>query len=236
MAQGQSKGYRSAVTKIDRQRKYSLPEAVTLARGTARAKFDETVELAVRIGVDPRKADQNVRGTVVLPHGTGKAVRVVVFAKGDKAREAEAAGAEVVGAEELVKRISEEGWVEFDKAVATPDMMGMVGRLGKVLGPRGLMPNPKVGTVTLDVGKAVQELKGGRVEYRVDRAGNVHVPVGKVSFSDQQLLDNANTLLESVIRAKPAAAKGSYILNVAVSTTMGPGVRVDPALVQRQAV
>jgi len=236
MAQGQSKGYRSAVTKIDRQRKYSLPEAVTLARGTARAKFDETVELAVRIGVDPRKADQNVRGTVVLPHGTGKAVRVVVFAKGDKAREAEAAGAEVVGAEELVKRISEEGWVEFDKAVATPDMMGMVGRLGKILGPRGLMPNPKVGTVTMDVGRAVQELKGGRVEYRVDRAGNVHVPVGKVSFSDQQLLDNANTLLESVIRAKPAAAKGSYILNVAVSTTMGPGVRVDPALVQRQAV
>jgi len=236
MARGQSKGYRSAIDKIDRQRKYSLPEAVTLARGTARAKFDETVELAVRIGVDPRKADQNVRGTVVLPHGTGKAIRIAVFAKGEKAREAEAAGADVVGAEELVKRISEEGWIEFDKAVATPDMMGMVGRLGKILGPRGLMPNPKVGTVTLDVGRAVQELKGGRVEYRVDRAGNVHVPVGKVSFSEQQLLDNANALLESVIRAKPAAAKGSYILNVAVSTTMGPGVRVDPALVQRQAV
>jgi large subunit ribosomal protein L1 len=236
MAQGQSKGYRSAIDKIDRQRKYSLPEAVTLARGTARAKFDETVELAVRIGVDPRKADQNVRGTVVLPHGTGKAVRIAVFAKGEKAREAEAAGADVVGAEELVKRISEEGWIEFDKAVATPDMMGMVGRLGKILGPRGLMPNPKVGTVTVDVGRAVQELKGGRVEYRVDRAGNVHVPVGKVSFSEQQLLDNANALLESVIRAKPAAAKGSYILNVAVSTTMGPGVRVDPASVQRQAV
>jgi large subunit ribosomal protein L1 len=236
MAQGQSKGYRSAIDKIDRQRKYSLPEAVTLARGTARAKFDETVELAVRIGVDPRKADQNVRGTVVLPHGTGKAVRIAVFAKGEKAREAEAAGADVVGAEDLVKRISEEGWIEFDKAVATPDMMGMVGRLGKILGPRGLMPNPKVGTVTVDVGRAVQELKGGRVEYRVDRAGNVHVPVGKVSFSEQQLLDNANALLESVIRAKPAAAKGSYILNVAVSTTMGPGVRVDPASVQRQAV
>ena len=236
MARGQSKGYRSAIDKIDRQRKYSLPEAVTLARGTARAKFDETVELAVRIGVDPRKADQNVRGTVVLPHGTGKAVRIAVFAKGEKAREAEAAGADVVGAEELVKRISEEGWIEFDKAVATPDMMGMVGRLGKILGPRGLMPNPKVGTVTVDVGRAVQELKGGRVEYRVDRAGNVHVPVGKVSFSEQQLLDNANALLESVIRAKPAAAKGSYILNVAVSTTMGPGVRVDPASVQRQAV
>jgi len=236
MAQGQSKGYRSAVAKIDRQRKYSLPEAVGLARGTARAKFDETVELSVRIGVDPRKADQNVRGTVILPHGTGKAVRVAVFAKGDKAREAEAAGADVVGGEDLVKRISEEGWIEFDKAVATPDMMGMVGRLGKILGPRGLMPNPKVGTVTMDVGRAVQELKGGKVEYRVDRAGNVHVPVGKVSFSEQQLLDNATTLLESVIRAKPAAAKGSYILNVAVSTTMGPGVRVDPTMIHRQAV
>jgi large subunit ribosomal protein L1 len=236
MAQGQSKGYRSAVTKIDRQRKYSLPEAVGLARGTARAKFDETVELAVRIGVDPRKADQNVRGTVILPHGTGKTVRVAVFAKGDKAREAEAAGADVVGGEDLVKRISEEGWIEFDKAVATPDMMGMVGRLGKILGPRGLMPNPKVGTVTMDVGRAVQELKGGKVEYRVDRAGNVHVPVGKVSFSEQQLLDNATTLLESVIRAKPAAAKGSYILNVAVSTTMGPGVRVEPTMIHRQTV
>jgi large subunit ribosomal protein L1 len=236
MARGQSKGYRSAITKIDRQRKYSLPEAVGLARGTARAKFDETVELAVRIGVDPRKADQNVRGTVILPHGTGKAVRVAVFAKGDKAREAEAAGADVVGGEDLVKRVSEEGWIEFDKAVATPDMMGMVGRLGKILGPRGLMPNPKVGTVTMDVGRAVQELKGGKVEYRVDRAGNVHVPVGKVSFSEQQLLDNANALLESVIRAKPAAAKGSYILNVAVSTTMGPGVRVDPTMIHRQTV
>jgi len=233
MARGQSKGYRSTAAQIDRQRKYSLAEAVGLARGTARAKFDETVELAMRIGVDPRKADQNVRGTVVLPHGTGKAVRVAVFAKGDKAREAEAAGADVVGADDLVKRISEEGWTEFDKAVATPDMMGMVGRLGKILGPRGLMPNPKVGTVTMDVGRAVQELKGGKVEYRVDRAGNVHVPVGKVSFSEQQLLDNANALLESVIRAKPAAAKGSYILNVAVSTTMGPGIRVDPTMIQR---
>ncbi len=234
MARGQSKGYRSAVTKIDRQHKYSLQEAVGLARGTARAKFDETVELAVRIGVDPRKADQNVRGTVILPHGTGKTVRVAVFAKGDKAREAEAAGADVVGGEELVKRISEEGWVEFDKAVATPDMMGLVGRLGKILGPRGLMPNPKVGTVTVDVARAVQELKGGKVEYRVDRAGNVHVPVGKVSFSEQHLMDNANALLESVIRAKPAAAKGSYILNVAVSTTMGLGVRVDPTALHRQ--
>src|SRR5262245_36180260 len=229
-----SKGYRSAISKIDRTQQYSLGDALTLTRDTARAKFDETVEIAVRIGVDPRKADQNVRGTVILPHGTGKSVRVAVFAKGEKAREAETAGADVVGAEDLVKRISEEGWLEFDKAVATPDMMGLVGRLGKILGPRGLMPNPKVGTVTTDVGRAVQELKGGKVEYRVDRAGNVHVPVGKVSFSEQHLMDNANALLESVIRAKPAAAKGSYILNVAVSTTMGPGVRVDPATIHRQ--
>lgn len=229
-----SKGYRAAAVKVDRERQYSLGEALTLARGTARAKFDETVELAVRMGVDPRKADQNVRGTVILPHGTGKTVRVAVFAKGEKAREAEAAGADVVGGEELAKRISEEGWIEFDKAVATPDMMGVVGRLGKILGPRGLMPNPKVGTVTLDVARAVQELKGGKVEYRVDRAGNVHVPVGKVSFGEQQLLENANSLLESLIRAKPASAKGAYLLSVAVSTTMGPGVRVDPASVHRQ--
>ncbi len=234
MARESSKAYRAAAAQIDRQRQYPLPEAITLARGAARAKFDETVELAIRIGVDPRKADQNVRGTVMLPHGTGKTVRVAVFAKGDKAREAEAAGAEVVGAEDLVKRISEEGWLEFDKAVATPDMMGMVGRLGKILGPRGLMPNPKVGTVTMDVARTVQELKGGKVEYRVDKAGNVHVPVGKVSFNEQQLVSNANALLESLIRAKPVSAKGTYLLNVAVSTTMGPGVRVDPTTVSRQ--
>ena len=223
-----SKGYSAAAAKVDRERQYPVAEALALARQTARAKFDETVEVAVRIGVDPRKADQNVRGTVILPHGTGKTVRVAVFAKGDKAREAEAAGADVVGAEDLVKRISEEGWVEFDKAVATPDMMGMVGRLGKILGPRGLMPNPKVGTVTMDVARAVQELKGGKVEYRVDKAGNVHVPVGKVSFSEQQLLDNVNSLLGSLIRAKPASAKGSYLLRVTVSNTMGPGIHVDP--------
>jgi len=234
MAQGSSKAYRAAAAKVDRQRQYPLLEAITLARGTARAKFDETVELAVRIGVDPRKADQNVRGTVILPHGTGKTVRVAVFAKGDTAREAEAAGADVVGAEDLVKRISEEGWLEFDKAVATPDMMGMVGRLGKILGPRGLMPNPKVGTVTMDVARTVQELKGGKVEYRVDKAGNVHVPLGKVSFTEQQLMNNANALLESLIRAKPASAKGTYLLNVAVSTTMGPGIRIDPITISRQ--
>ena len=231
-----SKGYSAAVAKVDRERQYPVAEALALARQTARAKFDETVEVAVRIGVDPRKADQNVRGTVILPHGTGKTVRVAVFAKGDKAREAEEAGADVVGAEDLVKRISEEGWVEFDKAVATPDMMGMVGRLGKILGPRGLMPNPKVGTVTMDVARAVQELKGGKVEYRVDRAGNVHVPVGKVSFSEQQLLDNVNSLLGSLIRAKPASAKGSYLLRVTVSNTMGPGIRVDPTTVHRPAL
>ena len=234
MAQGKSKGYRSTAAKIDQQRQYSLSEAATLARGATRAKFDETVELAVRIGVDPRKADQNVRGTVMLPHGTGKTVRVAVFAKGDKAREAEAAGADVVGADDLVKRITEEGWLEFDKAVATPDMMGMVGRLGKILGPRGLMPNPKVGTVTLDVAKTVQELKGGKVEYRVDKAGNVHVPVGKVSFTERQLVDNASTLLDSLVRAKPASAKGTYLINVAMSTTMGPGIRIDPTLISRQ--
>jgi len=231
-----SKGYSAAAAKVDRERQYPVAEALALARQTARAKFDETVEVAVRIGVDPRKADQNVRGTVILPHGTGKTVRVAVFAKGDKAREAEEAGADVVGAEDLVKRISEEGWVEFDKAVATPDMMGMVGRLGKILGPRGLMPNPKVGTVTMDVARAVQELKGGKVEYRVDRAGNVHVPVGKVSFSEQQLLDNVNSLLGSLIRAKPASAKGSYLLRVTVSNTMGPGIRVDPTTVHRPAL
>lgn len=231
-----SKGYRSALGKVDRTKQYPLPEAITLAKETARAKFDETVELAVRVGVDPRKADQNIRGTVVLPHGTGRSVRVAVFAKGEKVKEAEAAGADVVGGDDLVKRISEDGWLEFDKAVATPDMMGLVGRLGKILGPRGLMPNPKVGTVTMDVGRAVQELKGGKVEFRVDKAGNVHVPVGKVSFGEQKLLDNASAVLDSLVRAKPSSAKGTYLLRVAVSTTMGPGVRVDPTAIHKAAV
>lgn len=228
-----SKGYRSAAEKIDRENRYPLPEAVSLAKGAARAKFDETVEISIRLGVDPRKADQNVRGTVVLPHGTGKSVRVAVFAKGDKAREAEEAGADMVGAEDLVAKISDEGWLEFDKAVATPDMMGLVGRIGKVLGPRGLMPNPKVGTVTMDIGRAVQDLKGGKVEYRVDKAGNVHVPVGRSSFSEQQILDNANSLIDSLVRAKPASARGTYLQSVALSTTMGPGVRIDPTTVQQ---
>jgi len=234
MAQ-KGKGYRAAAEKIDRQKLYSLNDALALVKETKHAKFDETVELVARIGVDPRKADQNVRGTVILPHGTGKTVRIAVFAKGEKASEAEAAGADVVGAEDLAKRITEEGWLEFDKAIATPDMMGLVGRLGKVLGPRGLMPNPKVGTVTMDVGKAVQELKGGKVEYRVDKAGNVHVPVGKTSFDQQQLAENASSLLSSLLRAKPASAKGTYLLRVAVSATMGPGVRVDPVAVVQQA-
>ncbi len=228
-----SKGYRTATEKIDRDKHYPLTEAVALTRGVAHAKFDETVELAVRIGVDPRKADQNIRGTVILPHGTGRTVRVAVFAKGDKAKEAETAGADVVGGEELVKRITEDGWLEFDKAVATPDMMGLVGRLGKILGPRGLMPNPKVGTVTTDVGRAVQELKGGKVEFRVDKAGNVHVPVGKVSFGDQKILDNASAVLDSLVKAKPSTAKGTYLLRVAVTTTMGPGVRVDPMTIHK---
>lgn len=228
-----SKGYRTAIEKIEREKQYPLAEAVSLTRGVARAKFDETVELAVRVGVDPRKADQNIRGTVVLPHGTGRTVRVAVFAKGEKAKEAETAGADVVGGEELVKRISEEGWLEFDKAVATPDMMGLVGRLGKILGPRGLMPNPKVGTVTTDVGRAVQELKGGKVEFRVDKAGNIHVPVGKVSFGDQKLLDNASVVLDSLVKAKPSTAKGTYLLRIAVSTTMGPGVRIDPVTIHK---
>lgn len=224
-----SKGYRSAAEKVDRTRHYPLPEALDLARETKHTKFDETVEVAVRLGVDPRKADQNIRGTVLLPHGTGKSVRVAVFAKGDKAQEAEQAGADVVGGEDLAKRISEGGWLEFDKAVATPDMMAVVGKLGRILGPRGLMPNPKVGTVTADVAQAVQDLKGGKVEYRVDKAGNVHVPVGKASFDGSRLLDNTKSLLDSLVRAKPASAKGTYVRSITVSTSMGPGVRVDAA-------
>ncbi len=224
-----SKGYRAVEEKVDRTQRYPLEEALALASETKRAKFDESVELAVRLGVDPRKADQNIRGTVLLPHGTGKSIRVAVFAKGEKAQEAQAAGADVVGGEELAKRISDEGWLEFDKAVATPDMMGVVGRLGRILGPRGLMPNPKVGTVTADIAQAVQDLKGGKVEYRVDKAGNVHVPIGKASFEKAQLVDNAQSLLESLVRAKPASAKGTYLKSITVSTSMGPGVRVDPA-------
>src|SRR5512147_2413202 len=192
------------------------------------AKFDESVEVAVRLGVDPRQADQNVRGTVVLPHGTGKSVRVLVFAKGEKAKEAQDAGADQVGAEDLAKKIQDEQWLDFDTAIATPDMMGVVGCLGKVLGARGLMPNPKVGTVTFDVAKAVREVKAGKVEFRVEKAGIVHVPIGKRSFGAEKLLDNANSVLSSLVRAKPSAAKGTYLRSIAVSTTMGPGIKVDP--------
>ena len=226
----EGKTYRAALEKVDRNRRYTLEEALKLVRETARVKFDETVELAVRLGVDPRQADQNVRGTVLLPHGMGKAVRVLAFAKGEKEKEARDAGADFVGGEDLVKKISE-GWLDFDKAVSTPDMMGAVGRIGKILGPRGLMPNPKAGTVTLEIGKAVNELKAGKLEFRVDKAGNVHMPLGKVSFSEDQLLENARTVLASLVRAKPASSKGNYIRGVALSATMGPGIKVDPAQV-----
>jgi large subunit ribosomal protein L1 len=228
------KRYRAAAALVDHSRRYPLDDAIRLTVETGKAKFDETVEMAVRLGVDPRQADQNVRGTVVLPHGTGKAVRVLVFAKGEKEREAMEAGADFAGSEDLVKKISE-GWLEFDKAIATPDMMGLVGRIGKILGPRGLMPNPKVGTVTFDVGKAVSEVKAGKVEYRVEKAGIVHVPIGKVSFGAEKLTDNAQALLSSLLRAKPAAAKGNYLQSVSVSSTMGPGVSVDPLAVRAAA-
>ncbi len=223
------KSYIAAQEKVDRDRHYSLEEALILAGQTKRANFDETIELAVRLGVDPRKADQNIRGTVLLPHGTGKSVRVAVFAKGEKVQEAESAGADVVGGEELAERISNEGWLDFDKAVATPDMMSVVGKLGKILGPRGLMPNPKVGTVTMDLSQAIRDLKGGKVEYRVDKAGNVHVPVGKASFESSQLVGNVKSLLESLMKAKPSSAKGTYLKTIAVSTSMGPSVRIDPS-------
>jgi large subunit ribosomal protein L1 len=228
------KRYRAALSLIDRNKRYELDEAIRLAVETGKAKFDETLEIAVRLGVDPRQADQNVRGTVVLPHGTGKSVRVLVFAKGEKEREAREAGADYVGAEDLVKKITE-GWLDFDKTIATPDMMGLVGRIGKVLGPRGLMPNPKVGTVTFDVGKAVGEVKAGKVEYRVEKAGIVHVPIGKISFGADKLIENARALLNSLIRAKPAAAKGNYLLSVSVASTMGPGVKIDPLAVRTLA-
>jgi large subunit ribosomal protein L1 len=222
------KRLRAARERVDRTRRYSLEEAVQVLIEGPAAKFDETVELAVRLGVDPRQADQNVRGTCQLPHGTGKTVRVLVFAKGDKVREAEEAGADFVGGEELANKITSEGWLDFDKAIATPDMMGVVGKLGKVLGPRGLMPNPKVGTVTMDVAKAVAEVKAGKVEYRVEKAGIVHVPIGKRSFGAAPLIENAQAVLQSLIRAKPSAAKGQYVKAIALSSTMGPGVKVEP--------
>lgn len=231
-----SKRYRKAAATIERARRYPLDDAIrALLAAEGVAKFDESVELAVRLGVDPRQADQNVRGTVVLPHGTGKSVRVIVFAKGDKAKEATEAGADHVGADDLAKKIQDEQWLEFDTAIATPDMMGTVGRLGKILGPRGLMPNPKVGTVTFDVGKAVRDVKAGKVEFRVEKAGIVHVAIGKRSFGPERLIENAHAVLSSLLRAKPAAAKGNYMQSVAVSTTMGPAVRVDPATARAAA-
>jgi large subunit ribosomal protein L1 len=228
------KSFRAALEKVDRSQRYPLEEGVRLAKDTARAKFDETVEMAVRLGVDPRQADQNVRGTVSLPHGMGKTVRVLAFAKGEKEKEAQEAGADFVGADDLIKKITE-GWLDFDKTVATPDMMATVGRIGKILGPRGLMPNPKTGTVTLDIGKAVKEIKAGKLEFRVDKAGIVHVPVGKASFRPEQLSDNAKAVLMSILRAKPASAKGNYVRGVTVSTTMGPGIKIDLSQVRAMA-
>ncbi len=222
------KNYKAALEGFDREHLYGPTEAVDLVKELAKAKFDETVELAVRLGVDPRKADQIVRGTLTLPAGTGKTARVVVFAAGEGAAEARDAGADVVGADDLVTRV-QGGFLDFDVAIATPDLMGQVGKLGRILGPRGLMPNPKTGTVTTDVGKAVTEFKGGRVEYRTDKVGNVHVGVGKVSFEPSQLLSNIHAVVEELVRAKPAAAKGRYVKAVTLSSTMGPGVRIDPA-------
>jgi large subunit ribosomal protein L1 len=224
-----SRRYEESLGRVDRNRAYALSEAVELLKSLPGAKFDETVELAIVLGVDPKHADQMVRGAIVLPHGVGKSIRVVVFAKGEKEREAREAGADFVGGDDLAKKITEENWLDFDRAIATPDMMGVVGRLGKVLGPRGLMPNPKLGTVTMDVAGAVREQKAGKVEYRVDKAGIVHVSVGKRSFEAAQIVANATALLEAIVRAKPAASKGTYLKKVVLSTTMGPGIRIDPS-------
>lgn len=228
MTMKRSKKYAESLKLIDKTKQYEIDEAISLMKQTAKANFDETVELSVRLGVDPRHADQQVRGTVVLPHGTGKSVKVLVFAKGDKATEAEQAGADYVGAEELAQKIQSENWFDFDVCVATPDMMGVVGRLGRLLGPKGLMPNPKSGTVTMDVARAVKEIKAGKVEYRVDRYGIIHVPIGKVSFDDQKLRENLMTLIDAIIKAKPAAAKGTYLRSVVISSTMGPGIKLNP--------
>lgn len=222
------KKYKESLKLVDRTKLYDPKEALELVQKTAKANFDESVEVHVKLGVDPRHADQQVRGVVVLPHGTGKKLRVLVFAKGDKAKEAEQAGADFVGAEELVAKIQNENWFDYDVVVATPDMMGVVGRLGKLLGPKGLMPNPKSGTVTFDVAKAIAEIKAGKVEYRVDKTSIVHVAIGKVSFGTEKLLENFKTLMEAIIKAKPAAAKGTYLKSVTVTSTMGPGIKVNP--------
>ncbi|NLY70909.1 MAG: 50S ribosomal protein L1 [Clostridiales bacterium] len=222
------KKYKESINLIDRTKLYDVEEAISLVLQTAKANFDETVEVHLRLGVDGRHADQQVRGAIVLPHGTGKTKKVLVFAKGEKAKEAEDAGADYVGAEELAQKIQAENWFDFDVVVATPDMMSVVGRLGRILGPKGLMPNPKSGTVTMDVAKAVEDIKAGKVEYRLDKTNIIHSPIGKVSFGKEKLLDNFNTLLEAVIKAKPAAAKGQYLRSVTLASTMGPGVKVNP--------
>ncbi|MCS7281601.1 MAG: 50S ribosomal protein L1 [Desulfobacterota bacterium] len=228
------KKYLEAKKKIDREKRYTLEEALDLLPQISYAKFDETVEIALRLGVDPRHADQMVRGSVTLPHGLGKSVKVLVFAKGQKEKEALEAGADYVGAEDLVEKI-QKGWLDFDKAVATPDMMGLVSKLGKILGPRGLMPNPKMGTVTFDIAKTVKELKVGRVEFRVDKAGNLHAPVGKLSFGKEKLMENIDAFLETVLRLKPPTSKGTYIRGIAISTTMSPGIKIDPNYVRKLA-
>jgi large subunit ribosomal protein L1 len=227
-----SKRYRAAAARIDREKSYNLEQAVTLLKDGEATKFDETVDLALVLGVDPKHADQMVRGAVVLPHGIGKAARVLVFAKGEKEKEAREAGADFVGGEELAKKIQDESWLDFDRVIATPDMMSVVGRLGKILGPRGVMPNPKLGTVTMDVAKAVRDQKAGKVEYRVDKQGIIHVTIGRRSFDHQKLVQNAAALIEVVMRAKPASSKGAYLKKISISTTMGPGVWIDPASVQ----
>ena len=223
------KKYTDAVKAFDKAAQYDSNEAIALVKKSATAKFDETVEAHIRLGVDGRHADQQVRGAVVLPHGTGKTVRVLVFAKGDKANEAEAAGADYVGAEDLIPRIQNDGWFEFDVVVATPDMMAVIGRVARILGPKGLMPNPKAGTVTMDVTKAVNDIKAGKIEYRLDKTNIIHVPVGKVSFTEEQLADNFQTIMGAIIKAKPASAKGQYLKSVTLASTMGPGVKVNTA-------
>ncbi len=226
------KKYKESAAKFEKANLYEVSEAMKLVVDTSKAKFDETIEAHIRLGVDGRHADQQVRGAIVLPHGTGKTKKVLVFAKGPKAQEAEAAGADYVGAEEMAQKIQTENWFDFDVVVATPDMMGVVGRLGKLLGPKGLMPNPKSGTVTMDVEKALQEIKAGKVEYRLDKTNIIHTPIGKASFGAEKLQENFNALLEAIVKAKPAAAKGQYLKSVTVAATMGPGVKVNPALIQ----
>jgi large subunit ribosomal protein L1 len=225
---GMGKKMKAVKEKIERIKEYSLEEAIRIIKESSYTKFDESVDLAFNLGIDSKKSDQMVKGSVVLPHGIGKKVKVLVFAKGEKEKEAVDAGADIVGAEDLVEKISK-GWLDFDKTVATPDMMGLVGKLGKILGPRGLMPNPKLGTVTFDISRAVKEIKAGKVEYKAEKAGIIHVPIGKVSFADQKLFDNAKAVVDSILKAKPATSKGKYLKKISISSTMGPGVTVDIA-------